>query len=85
VDVLELARHHSGRIDILLTDVVMPGLRGPALARQVRTFIPAFTSSISGYAEGDVDQAILPKRHSSKKPFRFVTRTEQLKLLPRGA
>jgi two-component system, cell cycle sensor histidine kinase and response regulator CckA len=35
LDALELARHHSGPIGILLTDVVMPELRGPALVRQV--------------------------------------------------
>jgi hypothetical protein len=35
LDALEPARHHSGPIGILLTDVVMPELRGPALARQV--------------------------------------------------
>jgi len=60
LDALELARHHFGRIDILL----MLELRVPALARH-KTFITAFTSSISGYAEGDVDQ----ERHSSKNHF----------------
>ena len=33
---LDLAQHHDGRIDLLLTDVVMPGMNGGELARQLR-------------------------------------------------
>jgi two-component system, cell cycle sensor histidine kinase and response regulator CckA len=35
LEALEIARHHKERIDIVLTDVVMPGLRGTELAEQV--------------------------------------------------
>ena len=41
--VLELARRHSGPIDLLVTDVVMPGMSGPELSR----------SSVDGDAPGD--------------------------------
>jgi CheY-like chemotaxis protein len=34
---LEMARQHRGQLDILLTDIVMPGLRGPELARLTRS------------------------------------------------
>jgi CheY-like chemotaxis protein len=31
-----LAREHNGDIDVLLTDIVMPGVRGPELATRLR-------------------------------------------------
>jgi two-component system, cell cycle sensor histidine kinase and response regulator CckA len=62
LDAVELARHHSSRIDILLTDVVMPELRGPELARQVQDLHPNIhVIYMSGYAEGGMDQAIPPE------------------------
>jgi signal transduction histidine kinase len=86
LDALELARHHSGSIDFLLTDVVMPELRGPELARQVQELHPNIhVIYMSGYAEGGMDQEIPPEAAFLQKPFRFATLTEQLKLLPRKA
>jgi two-component system, cell cycle sensor histidine kinase and response regulator CckA len=35
-EALRLLRQHEGTIDLLLTDVVMPGMNGPALAKEVR-------------------------------------------------
>ena len=34
-DALALAKEHPGRIDLLITDVIMPGLRGPDLHGQI--------------------------------------------------
>jgi len=86
LDALELARHHSSPIDILLTDVVMPELRGPQLARQIRDLHPNIhVIYMSGYAEGGMDQEIPPEAAFLQKPFRFATLTEQLKLVPRKA
>lgn len=43
---------NDGTIDVLLTDVVMPGMNGPALARRVRSSRPQLPIIfISGYAE----------------------------------
>lgn len=48
---LALADAHGGRIDLLLTDVVMPGLSGPELARQLRNKRPEIgVLFISGYS-----------------------------------
>ncbi|BEL05775.1 hypothetical protein Q0Z83_039660 [Actinoplanes sichuanensis] len=48
---LDTARHHDERIDLLLTDVVMPHLLGTALAGQVTAMYPETkVLFISGYA-----------------------------------
>jgi two-component system cell cycle sensor histidine kinase/response regulator CckA len=49
--VLELARKHQGPIHLLLTDVVMPGMGGAELARQIRSVRPdSKVLYMSGYA-----------------------------------
>jgi two-component system cell cycle sensor histidine kinase/response regulator CckA len=48
---LELARNHPGPIDLLLTDVVMPGMLGPALAAELRSERPTMrVIFMSGHA-----------------------------------
>ncbi|MCP9487039.1 MAG: PAS domain S-box protein [Gaiellaceae bacterium MAG52_C11] len=55
-EAIELAERDSRRIDLLLTDVVMPGLRGPEVAARVAASRPAIeVLYMSGYA----DQALL--------------------------
>lgn len=86
LEALEIARQHKGQLDILLTDVVMPGLRGPELARQVCAAHPEVQIIyMSGYAEG-LPEAQLPANSVFlQKPFRFATLLEQLKLVRRKA
>jgi len=51
-EALKLADHHHGRIDLLLTDVVMPHLTGPELARHLALSHPtAKVLYMSGYTE----------------------------------
>ena len=51
-DALETARGHTGRIDLLVTDVVMPGLTGPRVAAQIALTRPeAKVVYLSGYSE----------------------------------
>lgn len=38
--VLQLAKEHAGRIDLLLPDIEMPGLTGPDLAAGTPPFAP---------------------------------------------
>ena len=40
-EALEIVARHTGRIDILLTDVVMPGMNGRVLAQKVIAVRPA--------------------------------------------
>lgn len=54
-DGLRMAAKHEGRLDLLLTDVVMPGMTGPELARQ---FIAQFPSIRILYMSGYTDDAI---------------------------
>jgi PAS domain S-box-containing protein len=51
-EAVELSERHDGRIDLLLTDVVMPGLRGYEVARMVAATRPEIKILyMSGYAE----------------------------------
>jgi two-component system cell cycle sensor histidine kinase/response regulator CckA len=83
-EALEIAQQHSGRLDILLTDIVMPGLRGAELARRVAHAHPEVqVIYMSGYAEG-LEESQLPENAVFlQKPFRFATLLEQLKLVRR--
>jgi two-component system, cell cycle sensor histidine kinase and response regulator CckA len=53
---------HSGEIDLLLTDVVMPGMSGPALAQRLIGQHPSLrVLYMSGYAEEAIErQGSLP-------------------------
>ncbi|MGA7122029.1 MAG: PAS domain S-box protein [Polyangiaceae bacterium] len=69
-DALALSQKHPGPIDLLLTDVVMPHVSGPELARRIAPARPAMkVLCMSGYADdavvrrGELDPgfAFLPK------------------------
>lgn len=50
-DAIFHAREFKGSIDLLITDVVMPSMNGPDLARQIKAIIPSVKILyISGYA-----------------------------------
>jgi DNA-binding response OmpR family regulator len=51
-DATRLAETHPGPIDLLITDVVMPGTSGPELARRLRAHRPGLrVLCMSGYPE----------------------------------
>ena len=81
LEALELAEKHPG-IDILLTDIVMPGFRGPELARRISAVQPGISVIyMSGYAEGFQENELPPNAMFLQKPFRFSKLLEQLRLI----
>jgi two-component system cell cycle sensor histidine kinase/response regulator CckA len=49
---------HRGRLHLLVTDVIMPGMSGPRLAEQLRTRRPTLrVLYLSGYSEDELDRA----------------------------
>ena len=71
-DAITLCRKHAEPLHLLLTDVIMPGMDGPALAKQVRKERPDIkVLYMSGYAtnfimhDGEVD----PGTNFLEKPF----------------
>ena len=51
-DALRLGETHPGRLDLLITDVVMPRMSGPELARRLRARRPELrVLCMSGYPE----------------------------------
>src|SRR5207244_4458784 len=56
-EALDLARQCKREIDLLLSDVVMPGMHGPELAQQICQIYPRIkTLFVSGYAPEHVFQ-----------------------------
>lgn len=73
-DAATVSKSHSGQIDVLLTDVVMPGLRGPELAALVQASRPDIkVIYMSGYAEGISESQLPDNSYYLQKPFRFAT------------
>ena len=71
-EALGLAVRHAGPIDLLLADVVMPGLAGPALAERFAVVRPqARVLLMSGYAGDDLARRGLADdaAHFLPKPF----------------
>jgi two-component system cell cycle sensor histidine kinase/response regulator CckA len=69
-EALELARVNAGRIDLMISDVSMPGMDGPTLLKAARPYLGAApVMFISGYAqsefsdllEGEAGVSFLPK------------------------
>ena len=83
-DALELSARHQGPIDLLVTDMTMPGFSGSELARRLAVPRPGLrVLFISGYT--DVEAAQMDKLNQPlqflQKPFHpdaFLTKTRQI-------
>jgi two-component system, cell cycle sensor histidine kinase and response regulator CckA len=72
VEALRLFTRNGGKLQLLLTDVVLPGRSGQILARELRTIAPGLkTIFISGYPENHISEQILhePGTFYLPKPF----------------
>jgi PAS domain S-box-containing protein len=71
-EAIRLAREHRGRIDLLMTDVVMPEMNGRDLARNLQSLYPDIRRLfMSGYTANVIaHQGVLdPGVHFLQKPF----------------
>jgi CheY-like chemotaxis protein len=74
-------RRHGGEIDLLLTDVVMPGMNGREMADRIHEFLPQLrVVFMSGYTEHALTQEgrVDPQFEYLQKPFTLKSLTEKL-------
>ncbi|HEX8309909.1 MAG TPA: ATP-binding protein [Chthoniobacteraceae bacterium] len=72
LEALEIVRARTAPIDLLVTDVVMPDMHGPVLARELAPLQPDMkVLYVSGYSENDIsDQGVVdPDLDVLQKPF----------------
>ncbi|WP_334163850.1 cell cycle histidine kinase CckA [Phenylobacterium sp.] len=81
-EALELAEEHAGQIDLMISDVVMPGMQGPDLLKQARGYLGAApVMFISGYAESEFSDLLEGETNVSflPKPIDIKTLAERVK------
>ncbi|MDO1560008.1 ATP-binding protein [Brevundimonas sp. 2R-24] len=81
-EALILAEENAGRIDMLISDVIMPGLDGPSLLRKARQYLgDAPVMFISGYAEAEFSDLLEGEANVSflPKPLDIKTLAERVK------
>jgi len=70
IEALEMAEQHKKSIDVLVTDVVMPRMRGTELAMRLRRANPNINVVyMSGYLEHNSDDSFLNDAELLQKPF----------------
>ena len=80
-DAIALSSSYESKIDLLLTDIIMPLMSGPELARKLRGFRPGMkVMYISGYSENILAPFDLTEPGVSllQKPFTIKVLAEKL-------
>jgi signal transduction histidine kinase/CheY-like chemotaxis protein len=81
-EALRMLKEHSGRIDLLLTDIVMPQMNGAVLAERVNAARPEIRILfMSGYTEGGLEGhgIIAGAAHFLQKPFTAGTLDQKVR------
>ncbi len=81
-EALILAEEWAGQIDMMISDVIMPGLDGPSLLKKARPYLgDAPVMFISGYAESDFSDLLQDEAGVSflPKPLDIKTLAERVK------
>jgi FixJ family two-component response regulator len=84
---IRLADDHTGGIDLLMTDVVMPGMNGQDLADRLQARHPRMASLfMSGYAAGAIAHRGLLEAHINfvPKPFSKKELAEKVRAALQG-
>jgi two-component system cell cycle sensor histidine kinase/response regulator CckA len=87
-EALLLAEQYAGQIDMLISDVIMPGMDGPSLLKKARQYLAgAPVMFISGYAEAEFSDLLEGETGVSflPKPIDIKTLAERVKLEIRPA
>ncbi|MFL5524809.1 MAG: response regulator, partial [Gemmatimonadaceae bacterium] len=67
---LRVAAEHPGKIDIVITDMFMPGLRGPEVVQKLAPTRPGLRALfMSGYADQDARTGVPAGANFLNKPF----------------
>ncbi len=84
---VRVVRQQGNEIDLLLTDIVMPGLRGPNLANEVTSLFPDIkVLYMSGYPESACSGTIsLGGKPLLEKPFKQADLARKLREVLEGA
>ena len=85
---LELLRRHTGTVDLLVTDVVMPGMSGPEVANAVTAMRPGTqVLYISGYTDSAIGHhgVLEPGIAFLQKPFSADDLTRKVRSIFDGA
>ena len=81
-EALILAEEWAGQIDMMISDVIMPGLDGPSLLKKARQYLgDAPVMFISGYAESDFSDLLQDEKGVSflPKPLDIKSLAERVK------
>ena len=87
-EALLLAEEWAGKIDLLISDVIMPGIDGPTLLKKARPYLgSAPVMFISGYAEAEFSDLLEGEEGVSflPKPIDIKTLAERVKQQLQGA
>ena len=83
-EALSKVQAHQGKLDMVLTDVVMPGMSGPKLIARLRESVPSLkVIFMSGYTDESLDQDTLsePGTRFIQKPFSVEAMLEMVREL----
>jgi len=86
-EALLLAEENAGQIDLMISDVIMPGLDGPSLLKVARPYLSgAPVMFISGYAEAEFSKVLEGEEGVSflAKPIDITVLAEKVKLALQG-
>jgi CheY-like chemotaxis protein len=67
---IRIAESHSGAIDLVVTDMFMPGMMGPEMVRKLMVMRPGIRALfMSGYADKDSTKGVPSGANFLGKPF----------------